>query len=485
MHALIQTPKSNRVARNTSLFMSIHPKSIQHQDFFQENTEIVDHNVSQTPVLSNNIQSKLTINQTNDKYEQEADRVADQVMRMPNLEMGNISTRQKRTQTKTASVPETSSGFSPIAGVGTSLSLTERNFFEPRFGMDFSNVRVHADQRAASINQQIQSRAFTHGSDIYFNKGEYQSDSREGKRLLGHELTHVVQQNKHKQLLTKGLFVQCQTIPIPEFDEFDPCLIVPPGLPPPLDKASGQKVCGSHAKKLREILKGKKTREKKIVCPPGFKPGSASKFQNKCCIKSTTIHSDQNCCHPIRANWLSATCCPQDELYNPVTKKCEVFKLPPLSLPKLPVPIATPPAKPPTTKQSPIVLPQIEVKFNFDRPKVGEVGERQALNAEGQSELNKLIKLLLADQSFKVQLIGSASPIGTKKYNKDLGERRARSIAKIFEDSGINRSRISDAPQFTPLAGCNRIASGIFNCGEIGAVGQKDQKVTVNVFKIL
>ncbi|MDJ0800061.1 MAG: DUF4157 domain-containing protein, partial [Calothrix sp. MO_167.B12] len=63
-------------------------------------------------------------------------------------------------------------------------------------GQDFSNVRIHTDQMAVDMNQQLKSQAFTHGKDIYFNQGKFDPESKVGKQLLAHELTHVVQQNK-------------------------------------------------------------------------------------------------------------------------------------------------------------------------------------------------------------------------------------------------------------------------------------------------
>ena len=62
------------------------------------------------------------------------------------------------------------------------------------FGTDFSSVRVHTGSNAVQMNQGLNARAFTHGSDVYFNKGEYSPNSSNGKSLLAHELTHVVQQ---------------------------------------------------------------------------------------------------------------------------------------------------------------------------------------------------------------------------------------------------------------------------------------------------
>jgi hypothetical protein len=72
----------------------------------------------------------------------------------------------------------------------------ERAFFEPRFGYDFGSVRVHTGARAAETAQAVQARAFTVGRDVVFGTGQYAPGTSAGRRLLGHELTHVVQQNK-------------------------------------------------------------------------------------------------------------------------------------------------------------------------------------------------------------------------------------------------------------------------------------------------
>jgi hypothetical protein len=65
---------------------------------------------------------------------------------------------------------------------------------EGAFGADFSGVRVHTDAQSDSLNKSIQAKAFTTGSDIFFSKGAYDPGSQDGQQLLGHELTHVVQQ---------------------------------------------------------------------------------------------------------------------------------------------------------------------------------------------------------------------------------------------------------------------------------------------------
>src|SRR5690606_19314471 len=69
-----------------------------------------------------------------------------------------------------------------------------RNFMEQRIGADFSNVRVHTDAEAVQLSRDLNAKAFTTGSDIYFNTNEYAPQSASGRQLLAHELTHVVQQ---------------------------------------------------------------------------------------------------------------------------------------------------------------------------------------------------------------------------------------------------------------------------------------------------
>ena len=178
------------------------------------------------------IQAKLTISQPDDKYEQEADRVADEVMRMPEpvvqrqsedeerkqeeiiqrktladkitplIQRRIAATKEKKRQIQTKSnrqpqqvTPHFESGLNTL-GTGQPLPKETRAFFEPRFGRDFSSVKVHTDSRADQLVRSINARAFTRGNDIVFGTGEYRPGSLEGKMLLGHELAHVVQQNQ-------------------------------------------------------------------------------------------------------------------------------------------------------------------------------------------------------------------------------------------------------------------------------------------------
>jgi hypothetical protein len=80
-------------------------------------------------------------------------------------------------------------------GGGDRLPDGTRDFMERRLAADFSGVRVHSDERAASLSSRINAHAFTQGQNVYFNRGQYDPGSSGGQRLLAHELAHVVQQN--------------------------------------------------------------------------------------------------------------------------------------------------------------------------------------------------------------------------------------------------------------------------------------------------
>jgi hypothetical protein len=79
-------------------------------------------------------------------------------------------------------------------GGGSPLPAETRSFMEPRFGADFGSVRMHTDDGAAQLSQDLNAQAFTKGTDIYMGAGKYNPDTSSGKELLAHELTHVVQQ---------------------------------------------------------------------------------------------------------------------------------------------------------------------------------------------------------------------------------------------------------------------------------------------------
>jgi hypothetical protein len=213
----------------------------------------------QRVIAQNAIQTKLRIGQPGDIYEKEADRLAEQVTRMPESQLHRqeeeeeeeeeplqtkpigeqiiplaqrqpieeeeeeVQAKELRGQTFSVTAneklcrqpieeeeelqpreipgqtpqvtPNLEARINAIRGGGQSLPESVRAFFGPRFGHDFSHVRVHADAEANTLSHSLNARAFTTGRDMFFRQGEYDLGNRSGRQLLAHELTHVLQQN--------------------------------------------------------------------------------------------------------------------------------------------------------------------------------------------------------------------------------------------------------------------------------------------------
>ncbi len=186
------------------------------------------------------VQTKLTVNKPGDKFEQEADKTADKVMRMPDAAVPSKEEKiqrqaddklQKKEEDKiqksalpeekvqNSSLPEekvqkkdeeklqrsggdgassvttaTQSGIRNKTAGGQPLSSEARSFMEPRFNADFGNVRIHNDPESAGLSNQLSARAFTYQNHVFFSRDQYQPGTSEGKQLLAHELTHTIQQ---------------------------------------------------------------------------------------------------------------------------------------------------------------------------------------------------------------------------------------------------------------------------------------------------
>lgn len=141
------------------------------------------------------VQAKLAVTAPGDRYEQEADQVAEAVMRSAESPPAVVVQRPAGPAPAATEVtPEVESQIQRMRGGGQPLPETERRFFEPRFGHDFSQVRVHTDRQSVQLSQELAARAFTVGRDVAFAPEQYAPGTAEGRRLLAHELTHVVQQ---------------------------------------------------------------------------------------------------------------------------------------------------------------------------------------------------------------------------------------------------------------------------------------------------
>lgn len=169
---------------------------------------VFSHDFSRIPVYrgtDNTIQPKLSVNAPKDRYEQEADRIAEEVLRQKapgekgeKVKIQGIASQRATGDERNIS-EEIEKRLSQSKGSGSSLSNEVRAFVEPQMNSDFSEVRIHTDSEAAKMNQELGARAFTHERDIYFGPGQYKTQSVEGKRLIVHELTHVVQQSYARQ----------------------------------------------------------------------------------------------------------------------------------------------------------------------------------------------------------------------------------------------------------------------------------------------
>ena len=178
------------------------------------------------------VQTKLTIGQVGDKYEQEADAVAHDVVKQINSPVQRQEEKETPVQRKSESafsslkaeiestgqqtetmfdsaiqrqtqlaeqesaIPEFETALNKTLGKGQSLDEKTQDQMGNAIGADFSGVTIHQDAKADVLCDSIGARAFTTGSDVYFKQGEYQPNSTQGQELLAHELTHVVQQGQ-------------------------------------------------------------------------------------------------------------------------------------------------------------------------------------------------------------------------------------------------------------------------------------------------
>ena len=170
------------------------------------------------------------VSQPGDIYEQEADRVAEQVMRVTNVQENAVSLStmndeiisrkcqscQEEEETEMNINRKANHGTGPkisenveqhvtnaLHARGSPLESTTRNFMESRFGLDFGSIRIHTDEMAARSARSVNALAYTIGNDVVFGGGQYQTNTFDGRRLLAHELTHTIQQNSrtpHLQL---------------------------------------------------------------------------------------------------------------------------------------------------------------------------------------------------------------------------------------------------------------------------------------------
>lgn len=261
-----EIPGKNSVPEKKATNSSKYTNSPIDQILFLQRT--IGNQAVQGLLKSGAIQAKLSISQPGDIYEQQSDRIAEWVMRIPDSEVSGISKGNTQVQRKcaecasgqgtcpkckeeeiiqrkpiastitsliqrqseeaqeedvlqkkevSAGSPEITSDLESringIKGGGQPLTESVRDYFEPRFGYDFSGVRIHTDSHARESAKEINALAYTVGRDVVFGAGRYAPGTSEGRRLLAHELTHVVQQDgathsasSHRNKTTKPIY---------------------------------------------------------------------------------------------------------------------------------------------------------------------------------------------------------------------------------------------------------------------------------------
>ncbi|MEX0290394.1 MAG: DUF4157 domain-containing protein, partial [Flavobacteriaceae bacterium] len=153
-----------------------------------------------TPDLSNQfVQTKAQEVQEKEESEQEEEN--ESVQEKLQAKFAGASGEEEETnivQRKGTDILEASSeverGISANKNKGQALPQSTQQFMGSQIGADFSGVRIHTDETSQTLNNKLRAKAFTHENHIYFNKGQYNPESREGQHLLAHELTHTVQQ---------------------------------------------------------------------------------------------------------------------------------------------------------------------------------------------------------------------------------------------------------------------------------------------------
>ncbi|MCP4369420.1 MAG: DUF4157 domain-containing protein [Deltaproteobacteria bacterium] len=238
--------KRNRISRsqNNDLSESKDPSA----DHIMQLQRTIGNQAVQRLIKTGTIQAKLRTGRSNDKYEQDvvngkmqmADGVSlmadsglqrqpqedeyvrtkskssvispeiqiqkqeegDEIRKQPEEKKEDLQAK-KATGGKPKAEPNLEDSINSIRGGGRPLPKSTRSFFESRFGHDFSNVRVHTDEKAAQMSKSLKARAFTIGNNIVFGAGQYTPETKQGNRLLGHELAHVNQQENKGRLLRR------------------------------------------------------------------------------------------------------------------------------------------------------------------------------------------------------------------------------------------------------------------------------------------
>jgi len=398
-----------------------------------------------------------------------------------------------------------------LSSPGQPLDAQTRSFFEPRFGHDFSKVRVHTDHKAVESARSVHARAYTLGSHIAFDHDQYCPATLHGRNLLAHELTHVVQQFSAPQLSPQNLEIgpasdaaeQQANEVSRQMTDSSRARGASPGQAgaiklrrQPAGGGSGEEEPKKEARPLIQVgdykldvkplfpdlplslpsvddvnqaINKPKEKGKDMSCPKGF-----TKLKTGDCCPGTFVEGP-NCCPPIQMT-ANGVCCPVGQM--PDDRKNECVPAPQLPIPGKVNLHGKLPARAPLTVDLPI-----HFKQGLPAATAGEKALRASLTAGGQSELDTVIRFLRTNVNFSAQLTGMASIEGTPAQNDQLGLNRVRSVATVLEANGMATFRFTDPPALP--TSCPSVGDGLHNCGDTMAaksMNANDRQVMVRMF---
>lgn len=166
--------------------------ALQHQEALDKTTKVSrESHATQSYPSRTIVHAKLEMTEPGDHDELEAEEMANTI-----VSGGKISRKISGGASGSSGIAvsqQMEHQLAHLQGGGQQMPEGLRNMMENDFGRDFSQVRLHTDSEAAEMSSSIHAKAFTHGNDIYFNRGQFSPETSEGQHLVAHELTHVVQ----------------------------------------------------------------------------------------------------------------------------------------------------------------------------------------------------------------------------------------------------------------------------------------------------
>lgn len=442
----------------------------------------------------NSLQSKLAIGASNDPLEREADRVADQVLAMPtNSNIGRTPPRIQRLTGQPAGKADTApaSVDRVLSSSGRSLQPALRQDMEQRFRHDFSQVRVHSGAAAEQSARDVSAHAYTAGHHVVFGAGQFAPGASAGRRLLAHELTHVVQQSgnvsdkihrqpdddKKKPSSKIGRELNKNEIfqKLPKFardkilEEIDkaPETITKVVLDKIIDLAPIDSKLKEGLKKAGEAIiatiKGRKPASFSKCDIPGFHEGTSSTYKGMCCRGTT--ESEIACCpkDKFAPNNLFSHCCKANEFVNAEGKCAKHPPFDPSSICIFPGKkdalgqCCRPPKDviggtcvlPPKPKPKQPAQP-LSLKFTIGVIDDYNIDE-SIINSRQKSHFdevkNQIIQFMETCPASMITIVGFTDKPGTEKHNLDLGQRRA-DYAKLLIQLDLMKV---DFGAFSPL----------------------------------